>query len=496
MQARRATRTRATNENADENRAATTRLTRAKAASLTKPSALAAKPTNATVNPVARGKRNVLVDVSNVGKAEPVGGEKKVVKKAVSKVTAVKASTTTTTTAAAAKPANRQALKPLNTGNRAVKPAPKAKEPVQVDEKKNLKRREPEPEKEEDVENVPPPKAPGLKERDQPKVEEQVDRHVDKRPRSAKTLPRDVVHDNLDEDDAGDPLMVSEYVEEIFEYLRELEPQAMPHPLYMDHQADLQWSMRGILVDWLVEVHTRFRLLPETLFLCVNIVDRFLSTKTVPLEKLQLVGLTAMFIAAKYEEVFSPHVQYFRHVADNGYSEDEILRAERYILATLDYNLSYPNPMNFLRRISKADEYDFQTRTFAKYLMEISLVDHRFLKYPPSRVAAAAMYMSRLILNRGEWHNNMVYYSDYTEEQIIPVVQLFIDYLVRPVKHQAFYKKYASKKFMKASLHGRHWSKNHAKEYGVDANVPFDEVDFEASSSVVADNSLPLDDSA
>jgi len=195
-----------------------------------------------------------------------------------------------------------------------------------------------------------------------------------------------------------------------------------------------------------------------------------LSNKVVLLDKLQLVGVAAMFVAAKYEEVFSPHVQYFRHVADDGFTEEEILRAERFILATLDYNLSYPNPMNFLRRISKADQYDFQTRTFAKYLMEISLLDHRFMQFLPSHVAAAAMYLSRMMLNRGDWDVNLIHFSDYTEEQILPVFRLMIDYLVRPVKHEAFYKKYASKKFMKASLHARGWAKKNAKAHGVIVN--------------------------
>ena len=208
---------------------------------------------------------------------------------------------------------------------------------------------------------------------------------------------------DLDREDIEDPLMVAEYVVEIFDYLRDIEESTMANPDYMEHQDDLEWKQRGILIDWLIEVHTRFHLLPETLFLAVNIIDRFLSTKVVRLEKLQLVGATAMFIASKYEEVLSPHVQNFRHVADDGFTEAEILSAERYILAALNYNLSYPNPMNFLRRISKADNYDIQTRTLGKYFLEIGLVDHRFIEYAPSHIAAASMYLARLILDRGDW---------------------------------------------------------------------------------------------
>ena len=208
---------------------------------------------------------------------------------------------------------------------------------------------------------------------------------------------------DLDAEDVNDPLMVAEYVGEIFEYLKVLEESTMPNPDYMDHQENLEWQLRGVLIDWLIEVHTRFHLLPETIFLAVNIIDRFLSARVVELEKLQLVGITAMFIASKYEEVISPHVVNFRHVADDGFSEEEILKAERFVLAALNYDLSYPNPMNFLRRISKADSYDIQTRTLGKYLLEISLLDHRLMGYHPSHIAAAAMYLARLILERGEW---------------------------------------------------------------------------------------------
>ncbi|KAJ5755971.1 hypothetical protein N7533_005514 [Penicillium manginii] len=270
---------------------------------------------------------------------------------------------------------------------------------------------------------------------------------------------------DLDTEDLDDPLMAAEYVVEIFDYLKDLELVTLPNPEYIDHQPDLEWKMRGILVDWLIEVHTRFRLLPETLFLAVNIIDRFLSAEVVALDRLQLVGVTAMFIASKYEEVLSPHVANFSHVADETFSDKEILDAERHVLATLEYNMSFPNPMNFLRRISKADNYDIQTRTLGKYLMEISLLDHRFMGFPQSQIAAASMYLARLILERGPWDATLSHYAGYTEEEIDPVFRLMIDYLHRPVSHEAFFKKYASKKFLKASILTRQWAKKYHGMY-------------------------------
>lgn len=177
----------------------------------------------------------------------------------------------------------------------------------------------------------------------------------------------------------------------------------MPNQHYMEDQPNLKWEMRGILTDWLIEVHNKFRLLPETLFLAINIADRFLSARVVSLSKLQLVGLTCLFVAAKYEEVICPSVSNFLYMADGGYTDEEIIAAEKYVLTTLNFDLSYPNPMHFLRRVSKAEGYDIQSRTVAKYLMEISLVDERFLSVEPSRLAASATWMARLVLGRDEW---------------------------------------------------------------------------------------------
>nr|AAC72972.1 cell division cycle protein Cdc13 [Pneumocystis carinii] len=283
--------------------------------------------------------------------------------------------------------------------------------------------------------------------------------------------------DDLDADDAHDPLMVSEYVEEIMGYMRELEVLTLPLPDYMDRQKELQWKMRGILVDWLIEVHAKFRLLPETLFLSVNIIDRFLSLRVCSLPKLQLVGITALFIAAKYEEVMCPSIQNFMYMADGGYTNEEILKAEQYVLQVLGYDMSYPNPINFLRRVSKADNYDIQTRTVAKYLMEISLLDHRFLPFVPSNIAASGIYLARIMVTGGNWNANLIHYSGYKESDLVPCSKMMLDYLSRSViKHEAFFKKYASKKFMKASLFVRDWVKKH---YDLEANVRLNTISFD-----------------
>ncbi|KAH8164827.1 hypothetical protein CIB48_g3410 [Xylaria polymorpha] len=493
----------AANEN-DEN-TNSTRLTRAKAAALDVDVAqatkqpLQSKRSAVNANPPAGRRRAALGDVSNVGKSDAAEGKKPVGRTGlVSKAaqpTGVQKNTTRSTTARTvlgAKETKKTEVRRTGSGSGVIgvasqkrkitsttstvktevlaeqsEPTRKRAHTSENEEKKKhvraeLKAAKVEPVKEESVEPVP-----------------QVTEHV---------FPPDVK--DLDSEDLDDPLMAAEYANEIFEYLRDLECKSVPNPQYMNHQDDIGWRTRGILIDWLIEVHTRFHLLPETLFLCINIIDRFLSKKVVQLDRLQLVGITAMFIASKYEEVLSPHVANFKHVADDGFTEEEILSAERFILGVLNYDLSYPNPMNFLRRISKADNYDIQTRTIAKYLMEISLLDHRFMQYRPSHVAAAAIYLARLIFDRGEWVSliksvvikinidnsqdpTIAYYAGYTEEEIEPVFELMVDYLARPVIHEAFYKKYASKKFLKVT---REWAKRNAHIFGIqDVHLTLDE---------------------
>ena len=143
-------------------------------------------------------------------------------------------------------------------------------------------------------------------------------------------------------------------------------------------------------MHWLVNLFRHFRLLHETLFLAVHIVDRFLSKRLVKIKDLQLFGIAAILLGSKYEERYNRDIVDYCLAGDIGYTKIEIICAEREVLLALDYRLSYPNPMNFLSCISKADEYDIQTHNIGKCLMVFTILDHRLVNYRSSQIAAAS----------------------------------------------------------------------------------------------------------
>ncbi|KAK3070226.1 B-type cyclin [Teratosphaeriaceae sp. CCFEE 6253] len=254
------------------------------------------------------------------------------------------------------------------------------------------------------------------------------------------------------EDEQWDTSMVAEYSDDIFGYMRELETRMAPNPRYMDQQTEIQWSMRAVLMDWVIQVHQRFNLLPETLFLTVNYIDRFLSCKIVSLGKLQLVGATAIFVAAKYEEVQCPTIAEIIYMVDGGYNADELLKAERFMLSMLQFELGWPGPMSFLRRISKADDYDLETRTLAKYFLEVTVMDERFVGCTPSFLAAGAHCMARMMLRKGDWSPAHVFYSNYTYSQLKQLLATVLECCEEPQKHHsAVFDKYMDKRYKRAS---------------------------------------------
>jgi len=219
------------------------------------------------------------------------------------------------------------------------------------------------------------------------------------------------------EDD--DPQSVAEYTVDIFKGLSNIEAARLPRPAYMDSQADLNRRMRGILVDWLVGVQTKYKLKTETLFLSVSLIDRYLEVQQVPRKRLQLCGVTAMLIAAKFEEIYPPEVRDFVYITDNAYTKDDILNTEVAMLTRLQFALCTPTSCHFLDRYTRLNGCTEQHRFMMQYLLELTLVDYRMIRYSPSQLAAAAVLLSnKLLKQKPAWPAAMVSETQFSEAGI------------------------------------------------------------------------------
>lgn len=203
---------------------------------------------------------------------------------------------------------------------------------------------------------------------------------------TSEIAPHDIHNKN-------DVLEVTEYVTDIFQYLYHAEAKSWPRG-YMEKQQDINAKMRAILVDWLVEVHMKFRLVPETLYLCINIIDRYCNLVNIARSKLQLVGVTALLIACKYEEIYPPEVRDCVYITDRAYQRQEVLDMEQDILNRLRFKITVPTSYPFLQRFLNLTKASQLTRFAAQYYTERTLQEYDVLKFRPSLVCAAAVILA------------------------------------------------------------------------------------------------------
>jgi len=275
--------------------------------------------------------------------------------------------------------------------------------------------------------------------------------------------------EDIDAADGDNPQLCAEYVKDIYEYLRQLEQEYAVAADYLSAppgsktKPEINGKMRSILIDWLIQVHQRFSLLQETLYLTVAILDRYLAVRCADIKrkKLQLVGVSCMWIASKYEEMYAPEINDFVYITDNAYSTLEIRSMELDILRVLDFNLGKPLPLHFLRRNSKAAGVDAKQHNFAKFFMEMTLQEYSFVHVSPSELAAAALCLSCRVINEDteetaaklKWEEKMVHYSGYEESALEPLMASIASFVVKSETSKLNFvkQKYQSSKFMRIS---------------------------------------------
>ncbi|KAH0610271.1 uncharacterized protein H6S33_011798 [Morchella sextelata] len=237
--------------------------------------------------------------------------------------------------------------------------------------------------------------------------------------------------------------MVSEeYQEDILDHMEVMESETLPDVASIDIQTEIQWFMRPYLLDFLIEAHTAFQLLPDTLFLTVNLLDRYCSKRVVYKRHYQLVGCAAMLIAAKYGDKKDrvPTIRELKAMCCNLYDEDMFIQMEWHVLQTLDWVVGHPTVDSFLQMVLQEVNYDPEVECMARYLSEIALFHKDFVSTRPSVMARSSLALARHILGRA-----MPRHSDWAGKYDTTVVVLLSQQLHRP--SQILIRKYSSPEY-------------------------------------------------
>ena len=265
-------------------------------------------------------------------------------------------------------------------------------------------------------------------------------------------------HDTLDTDMRDYSWKTSD--KEFLDYLAENDYSV--NPFYLNSmQTFITTCMRSLLLDWIVEICSEFYLKRETCHKAISYVDRFLSVSApVRKEHLQLLGLTACYIAAKVEEISIPRITDFTKSAGNIYTPNDIKVMERQLLKTLKWKILQPTSYTIIDWLmSQWDSYIFITigvdsqhiklkdmRGYKKHremtqLIDASILDIGILKYKPKTIAASACYLvlfkcfkdqKYALLNKG------VYCEDYENDYANVFMDLYLNFVCGALEIQRF----------------------------------------------------------
>jgi len=241
---------------------------------------------------------------------------------------------------------------------------------------------------------------------------------------------------------------------------REIKP--MPDYTYMSRQNEINEKMRSILVDWIIEVHFKFGFTDETLFMTVSIIDRYLSIAQISRTNFQLLGITALMIACKHEEIDLPKINDFIYITDNAYVKEEVIKMEEMVLSKLNFSFLYPSPIKFFEYLSLHFHFEKKHHMMGKYLMESFLLDVKNMKYKPSIISCACTYIVMKFFKMPNYHDSyskkfyvldeaIGKYSEHNIKECAKDICLYVDN-INKTNYKACLKKYSKPEQEKVSI--------------------------------------------
>lgn len=218
--------------------------------------------------------------------------------------------------------------------------------------------------------------------------------------------------------------MVCDVAKDIFTYMFELEKTLAIKEDYLKDQKIFTSKVRHRLISWCVQINSTLKLLPETMYTTISILDRYFQNVIIQhQEQVQLIAITATLIASKYEEIYPPEIDELTYLTQNAYTKRDVLKMEIEILEKLKFDLGKPIPLAFLRRFSKAAHCDLKMHSMAKQIMEISLPHYECAHWSPSMLAATALFITIYLTFHdntfARWNKTLIHYTTYTRQQLM-----------------------------------------------------------------------------
>ena len=229
----------------------------------------------------------------------------------------------------------------------------------------------------------------------------------------------------------NNPQYCIEYSKEIFSFLKSNEKLNMP--IYKNinlNKTEISEKSRKILIDWIISVHAKFNLLPNTLFLTINLIDRIIEKNVAYINSFQLLGTTALHIAAKYEEIYPPEINDYIFISNKAFSKEDVIEMEIFILDKLNFDILCISPYVFLDRlyfISRENNIDVYYLT--SMFIEFSFLSIEIMKNKQSLIAASMFYLALKFIypkKNKVWNNKLQIHTGYKEHKIKSVIKDFI----------------------------------------------------------------------
>ena len=243
--------------------------------------------------------------------------------------------------------------------------------------------------------------------------------NTEKNPQSTQILSFSLTYNDITITDLNSSFIPIEYVNEIWDSFLEKEKyNNYSYENIIQKQTDIKEPMRCILIDWLISLQNKFFMKSKTLFLAINLIDRYLSQKAIIRTKFQLLGVTALFVACKYEEMYMKNINEFVDITAKTFDKYEILEMESELIDLVEFNLDLPLSLDFFGLLGIMYKFDKKEFRLGYFLLEAYLLSLQSCKYKQRQIGLAVCYIIlglRNIQNINpimKNNNFLKYYSD------------------------------------------------------------------------------------